>query len=90
MTPAAGDSIAMKSMSVRSFLDTNILVYSDDGTDQVKQQRAVDLIAEFDVAIPDLAIPDLADTLGAIDLHRLHGFSFWDARVLRAAAPVQV
>jgi len=85
MTPAAGDSIAMKSMSVRSFLDTNILVYSDDGTDQVKQQRAVDLIAEFDVAIPDLA-----DILGAIDLHRLHGFSFWDARVLRAAAPVQV
>jgi predicted nucleic acid-binding protein len=43
-------------------------------------RRKVELWAEFDVAIPELA-----DVLSAIDLHRLHGFSFWDALVLRAA-----
>jgi len=43
-------------------------------------RRKVELLAEFDVAAPDLA-----DVLAAIDLHRLHGFSFWDALVVRAA-----
>jgi predicted nucleic acid-binding protein len=38
------------------------------------------LLAEFDVAVPNVA-----DILAAIDLHRLHGFSFWDALILRAA-----
>jgi predicted nucleic acid-binding protein len=108
-------------MSVRSFLDTNILVYADDKAAPVKQRRAlalvaqhrraatgvvslqvlqeyfvtvtkklhvdpqiarrkVELIAEFDVVSPGLT-----DILAAIDLHRLHRFSFWDALVLRAA-----
>jgi predicted nucleic acid-binding protein len=43
-------------------------------------RRKVELLAEFDVATPDVA-----DILAAIDLQRLHGFSFWDALVLRAA-----
>jgi predicted nucleic acid-binding protein len=43
-------------------------------------RRKVELFAEFDVARPDVA-----DVLAAIDLHRLHGFSFWDALVLRSA-----
>lgn len=43
-------------------------------------RRKVELLAEFDVATPDLT-----DILAAIDLHRLHGFSFWDALILRAA-----
>ncbi len=43
-------------------------------------RRKVELLAEFDVASPEVA-----DMLAAIDLHRLHGFSFWDALVLRAA-----
>jgi predicted nucleic acid-binding protein len=43
-------------------------------------RRKVELLAEFDVAAPEVA-----DILAAIDLHRLHGFSFWDAQVLRAA-----
>ena len=43
-------------------------------------RRKVELLAEF-----DLVVPDLDDILAAIDLHRLHGFSFWDALVLRAA-----
>ena len=43
-------------------------------------RRKVELLAEFDVATPDVA-----DILAAIDLHRIHGFSFWDALILRAA-----
>jgi predicted nucleic acid-binding protein len=43
-------------------------------------RRKVELIAEFDVATPEVN-----DVLAAIDLHRLHGFSFWDALVLHAA-----
>jgi predicted nucleic acid-binding protein len=48
--------------------------------DAAVARRKVELLAEFDVFSPDLA-----DILAAIDLHRLHGFSFWDALVLRAA-----
>jgi predicted nucleic acid-binding protein len=40
----------------------------------------VELLAEFDVAAPEVA-----DIVAAIDLHRLHGFSFWDALILRSA-----
>jgi predicted nucleic acid-binding protein len=43
-------------------------------------RRKVELLAEFDVAAPDVT-----DILAAIDLHRLHSFSFWDALILRAA-----
>jgi predicted nucleic acid-binding protein len=43
-------------------------------------RRKVEILAEFDVAVPEVA-----DILAAIDLHRLHGFSFWDALVLRSA-----
>ncbi len=108
-------------MSARSFLDTNVLVYTDDKAAPGKQRialglvaahrrahtgvvslqvlqeyfvtitrklrvdpqvarRKVELLAEFDVASPDVG-----DILAAIDLHRLHSFSFWDALVLRSA-----
>jgi predicted nucleic acid-binding protein len=50
------------------------------GVDVAVARRKVELLAEFNVASPDLA-----DILGAIDLQRLHGFSFWDALILRAA-----
>jgi predicted nucleic acid-binding protein len=43
-------------------------------------RRKVELLAEFDVATPEFA-----DILAAIDLHRLHGLSFWDALVVRSA-----
>ena len=43
-------------------------------------RRKVELLAEFDVAAPEVS-----DILAAIDLHRLHRFSFWDALVLRSA-----
>jgi predicted nucleic acid-binding protein len=48
--------------------------------DSAIARRKVELLAEFDVATPDL--PDI---LAAIDLHRLHNISFWDALVLRSA-----
>jgi predicted nucleic acid-binding protein len=108
-------------MPARSFLDTNILVYTDDRgappkqgialalvescrrrscgvvSSQVLQEyfaaatrklgvpaetarRKVELFARF-----DLVLIGLDDILGAIDLHRLHGFSIWDALVFRAA-----
>jgi predicted nucleic acid-binding protein len=50
------------------------------GVDPLIARRKVELLAEFDVAAPDVT-----DILAAIDLHRLHGFSFWDAMVLRSA-----
>jgi predicted nucleic acid-binding protein len=43
-------------------------------------RRKVEMLAEFDVSAPEVA-----DILAAIDLHRLHGFSFWDALILRSA-----
>jgi predicted nucleic acid-binding protein len=108
-------------MIVRSFLDTNILVYADDRAAPAKQRRALELIAEHrraatgvvslqvlqeyfvvvtrklqvDARIArrkiellaefDVATPDVGDILAAIDLHRLHSFSFWDALIIRSA-----
>ena len=43
-------------------------------------RRKVELLAELDVFVPDVD-----DVLAAIDIQRLHGFSFSDALVLRAA-----
>lgn len=50
------------------------------GVEQRIAPRKVELLAEFDVAATDVT-----DILAAIDLHFLHGFSFWDAQVIRAA-----
>lgn len=108
-------------MSVRSFFDTNILVYADDKSTPSKQKRAIELVAQHrragtgvvsmqvlqeyfvtatrklgvDAKVArrkvellaefDVAAPDVADILAAIDLHRLHGFSFWDGLVIRSA-----
>src|ERR1700733_15836900 len=106
---------------MRSFFDTNVLIYADDKSAPAKQRRALELVAghrrvrtgvvslqvlqeyfvtvtrklRVDAAVArrkvellaefDVAAPELADILAAIDLHRLHGFSFWDALVVRAA-----
>jgi len=108
-------------MSVRSFFDTNILVYADDKAAPAKQRRSIDLIAEHRRARSGVvslqilqeyfvtvtrklhvessvarrkvellaefyvAVPDVSDILAAIDLHRLHSLSFWDALVIRSA-----
>jgi predicted nucleic acid-binding protein len=108
-------------MNARSFLDTNILVYTDDAGAPAKQKLALELVAahrrtstgvvslqvlqEYFVTVTrklrvdpqiarrkvellaefDVAAPEVADILAAIDLHRLHGLSFWDALVVRSA-----
>jgi predicted nucleic acid-binding protein len=108
-------------MSARSFLDTNVLLYTDSSDAPAKQRRALDLLAEhrhartgvvslqvlqeyFVAATRKLAVEpgvarrkvelfanyhlvvlDVDGVLAAIDLHRLHGMSFWDALVVRAA-----
>jgi predicted nucleic acid-binding protein len=43
-------------------------------------RNKVEIFSKFNVAAP--AVDDI---LAAIDLHRLHGFSYWDALVLRMA-----
>jgi predicted nucleic acid-binding protein len=46
----AGVSIATKPTAVRSFLDTNILLYADAGDEAIKQRRALALISEHRLA----------------------------------------
>jgi predicted nucleic acid-binding protein len=108
-------------MPVRSFFDTNVLVYADDKAAPAKQRRALALVTEhrrartgvvslqvlqeyfvtvtrklsLDASIArrkvellaefQVAAPEVADILAAIDLHRLHNLSFWDALVIRSA-----
>ena len=43
-------------------------------------RRKVELLSTLDVF--PIGVEDI---LGAIDLHRLHGYSFWDSLILRAA-----
>ena len=105
----------------RTFLVSNVLVYSDDPRDPAKQQMALNLIEMhlrgrtgvlslqvlqeyFVVATGRLRLdaglarqkvevfakfhvcePTVQDVLAAIDLHRLHGFSYWDGLILRMA-----
>ncbi len=49
--------------------------------DSAAARRKVELFSEFDVVTPLVA-----DILAAIDLHRNHGFSYWDALIVRAAS----
>lgn len=107
-------------MSARSFLDTNVLVYTDDHDAPDKRVRAMEILEQarrgwgvvstqvlqeyFVASTRKLAVPaevarrkvelasrldtviiETSDVLGAIDLHRLHGFAFWGALIVRAA-----
>ncbi len=105
----------------RTFLDSNILVYGDDGKEPAKQRIALNLIKDHrqqrtgvvslqilqeyfvtatkkhkldaEIARNKVDIyskfhvgePTVSDILAAIDINRLHNFSFWDALVLRMA-----
>ena len=113
--------MSVQGKAPRTFLDTNVLVYSDDPRDPAKRARALDLVQdhlrsrtgtvslqvlqEYFVSATgklkldselarqrvevfarfQVAEPTINDILAAIDLHRLHGFSYWDALVLRMA-----
>lgn len=109
-------------MIVRSFLDSNIIVYTDDPDEHAKRERAVELVMTarqtglgvistqvlqeyFSATTRKLATPaeaarrkvvtltqlmvvqiDPPLILAAIDLHRLHQLSIWDALIVQAAA----
>lgn len=51
------------------------------GVDPTMARRKVELLAEMDLVRIDLDL-----ILAAIDLSRLHSFSFWDALIVRAAS----
>lgn len=51
------------------------------GVDPAIARRKVELLAEMDLVRIDLDL-----ILAAIDLSRLHSFSFWDGLIVRAAA----
>lgn len=108
-------------MPDRSFLDSNVLIYTDDASSPGKQRTALDLVAAcrrrnegvvslqvlqeyFAISTRKLGVDpvvarrklelfaqlslvatDLDDVLAAIDLHRLHQISFWDALIIRSA-----
>lgn len=108
-------------MKERSFIDTNILVYTDDAANPKKQQQAMTLLQNgwgtgnlllstqvlqeyFDAATCKLGVPveiaqqklellgqlDVAsiqhdDILRAVEILRLHQFSFWDALIVHMA-----
>ncbi len=118
---AAGVSIGPSCTSARSFLDINVLLYTDSADAPAKQRRALALLAEHRVARTgvvslqvlqkyfvgatrklavdaavarrkvelfanfQLAILDVEDVVAAIDPHRLHQVSLWDALIVRAA-----
>jgi predicted nucleic acid-binding protein len=108
-------------MTARCFVDSNVLIYSDDDEAGPKKDRAQALLKElilaktgvlslqvlqeyFSVSTKklglstdearqrielfsqlDVVILRVQDLLAAVDLHRLHRFSIWDALVIRAA-----
>ena len=108
-------------MKERSFIDTNILLYTDDASARKKRARALQLLEQgwhsgnlvlstqvlqeyFVAATRKLGVPvataqrkielfnaldivciEPKDIPRAIDLHRLHQFSFWDSLILRMA-----
>lgn len=109
-------------MKERSFFDTNILLYTDDGKEPAKQAQAIALLKAgwqtsnavistqvlqeyFSAATRKLSVPvetarrkiellgsrmdvfsiAAEDIVQAIDIHRLHNFSFWDSLIVRMA-----
>jgi len=107
--------------NLRVFIDSNILIYTDDKRFPEKQQIANNLVdfhlrrrsgvisiqvlqEYYSVTTSKLRIdpvvarekveilsslyvfqPTTDDILGAIDIHRLHQFSFWDGLILRSS-----
>jgi len=108
-------------MKERSFVDTNILIYTDDAAIPEKQKIAVailengwnsgnlilstQVLQEYFSAVTrklgvsaeiaqrkiellgclDISSISHEDIIRAIELHRLHKFSFWDSLIIRMA-----
>jgi predicted nucleic acid-binding protein len=67
-------------LSVQILQEYFVTVTKKLRVDPTIARRKVELLAEFDVASPEVS-----DIVAAIDMHRFHGFSFWDALVVRSA-----
>ena len=67
-------------VSLRMLQEYFVTVTGKLRVDVQSARRKVELLAEFDVASPDVQ-----DVLAAIDLHRLHRLPFWDALIVRTA-----
>jgi predicted nucleic acid-binding protein len=108
-------------MNGLAFVNTNILVHTDDASNPAKRERAIALFAEHRIqgtAVVSLQVlqeyyaaatrklgvsPHIAqrkveilsrvrvvrfdtpDVIAAIEVHRLHHISFWDALIIHAA-----
>lgn len=106
---------------MRSFVDSNVLVYADDDDSPAKQRQAqalleslfasangvvsLQVLREYFVVATgklgidaeaarrrveiyarfDLVASDVDELLAAIDLHRLHSLSLWDALIVQSA-----
>ena len=59
----SGKTMPAKTMPVRSFFDTNILIYADDKASPAKQKRALALVAEHRTTL--LSSPASSDIVRA-------------------------
>jgi len=57
---------------VRSFIDTNVLVYADAGDEPVKQQRALSLIAEALLDSEGVVSTQVLQEFANVALRKLH------------------
>lgn len=74
---AAGDAVVSTQVLQEYFVNATRKL----GVDPAIARRKVEIVAELDVVRIDLDL-----IYSAIDLHRLHSLSFWDALIVRAAA----
>lgn len=73
---AAGTGVLSTQVLQEYFVGATKKLHVDAAT----ARRKVELLAEFDVVVPDVA-----DVLAAIDLHRLHQVSLWDGLIVQSA-----
>lgn len=73
----AGDGV----LSTQVLQEFFVIATRKLGVDPAIARRKVELLATLDVVKVDVPM-----ILRAVDLHRLHSLSFWDALVVRAAA----
>lgn len=57
------NSIAMKLMNDKVFLDTNIIIYAHTDLESGKQKKAQDLIAEYQTVVSTQVLQETANTL---------------------------
>jgi predicted nucleic acid-binding protein len=74
---SAGDAVVSTQVLQEFFVNATRKL----GVDPAIARRKVELVAELDVVRVDVDL-----ICSAIDLHRLHSISFWDALIVRAAA----